>query len=108
MKRGFNMNITVKGGAMSPEEKKIYVDYLTEKYPNVEFTEIELTIEKNEDGTEDVSMKYEYKNREETNIPFSRIARITGYLTTMSRTNDAKTAEINDRVKHGLCPGGDC
>lgn len=94
------MNIAVKGGAMSPEEKKIYADYLTEKYPNVEFTEIELTIEKNEDGTEDVSMKYEYKNREETNVPFTRIRRVTGYLTNMTRTNDAKTAEINDRVKH--------
>ena len=102
------MNITVKGGAMSPEEKKIYVDYLKEKFPNVEFTDIELTIEKNEDGTEDVSMKYEYKNKDETNVPFTRIARITGYLTSsVDRWNNAKRSELTDRVKHGICPGDD-
>lgn len=33
-------------------------------------------------------------------IDFERIRRITGYLTTLSRSNDAKKAEIKDRVKH--------
>lgn len=34
--------------------------------------------------------------------PFERIRRITGYLVgTLSRFNDAKLAEVNDRVKHG-------
>lgn len=34
--------------------------------------------------------------------PFERIRRITGYLVGDVRTwNDAKRAELNDRVKHG-------
>ena len=35
-------------------------------------------------------------------VPFERIRRITGYLTgTVDRWNDAKRAELHDRVKHG-------
>lgn len=35
-------------------------------------------------------------------IRFERIRRITGYLVgTVDRFNDAKRAEVNDRVKHG-------
>lgn len=34
-------------------------------------------------------------------IPFERIRRVTGYLTgSVSRWNDAKRAELHDRVKH--------
>lgn len=34
-------------------------------------------------------------------VPFERIARITGYLVgTEDRWNDAKRAELHDRVKH--------
>ncbi len=34
-------------------------------------------------------------------IPFQRIRRITGYLVgTLARFNDAKRAEVEDRVKH--------
>jgi anaerobic ribonucleoside-triphosphate reductase len=38
-------------------------------------------------------------------VRFERIRRITGYLVgTMDRFNDAKKAEVNDRVKHqGSC-----
>lgn len=36
-------------------------------------------------------------------VPFDRIRRITGYLVgTVERFNNAKRAEVNDRVKHGL------
>ena len=39
--------------------------------------------------------------REEKDIPFERIRRITGYLVgTLDRFNDAKRAEEKDRVKH--------
>jgi len=39
--------------------------------------------------------------REEGNVPFERIRRITGYLVgTLDRFNDAKKSEVNDRVKH--------
>ena len=40
--------------------------------------------------------------REEGNVRFDRIRRITGYLVgTLDRFNDAKKAEERDRVKHG-------
>jgi hypothetical protein len=36
-------------------------------------------------------------------MSFVRLARITGYLTTtVDRWNDAKRAELHDRVKHGI------
>ena len=36
-------------------------------------------------------------------VKFERIRRITGYLVgTIDRFNDAKTKEVQDRVKHGL------
>ena len=38
-----------------------------------------------------------------TGIGFERIRRITGYLVgTLDRFNDAKRAEVNDRVKHSV------
>lgn len=39
-------------------------------------------------------------------VRFERIRRITGYLVgTLDRFNDAKRAEVEDRVKHGLSTG---
>ena len=39
-------------------------------------------------------------------VKFERIRRITGYLVgTLDRFNDAKRAEVNDRVKHRLESG---
>ena len=36
-------------------------------------------------------------------VKFERIRRITGYLVgTLDRFNDGKTAEVKDRVKHGI------
>lgn len=36
-----------------------------------------------------------------TGVKFERIRRVTGYLVgTLDRFNDAKRAEVNDRVKH--------
>ena len=41
--------------------------------------------------------------RETPDAPFERIRRITGYLVgTLDRFNDAKRAEVQDRVKHGV------
>lgn len=34
-------------------------------------------------------------------VRFSRIRRITGYLSSVYSFNDAKKAELADRVKHG-------
>ena len=53
---------------------------------------LSLTLE----GENSISMDYELKERR-----FERIRRITGYLTgTVDCWNDAKRAELNDRVKH--------
>jgi len=39
-------------------------------------------------------------------VGFERIRRITGYLVgTLDRFNDAKRAEVEDRVKHSLSTG---
>lgn len=39
---------------------------------------------------------------------FERIRRITGYLVgTIDRFNNAKRAEVEDRLRHGLCPSQD-
>lgn len=39
-------------------------------------------------------------------VPFERIRRITGYLVgSIDRFNDAKKAEVNDRVKHAVKGG---
>ena len=36
-------------------------------------------------------------------VKFERIRRITGYLVgTIDRINDAKAAEVKERVKHGI------
>lgn len=41
------------------------------------------------------------RNEEESDVKFERIRRITGYLVgTVDRFNDAKKAEVRDRVKH--------
>ncbi len=43
------------------------------------------------------------RSEKEDGIPFERIRRITGYLVgTLDRFNDAKLAEVRDRVKHGM------
>lgn len=75
------------------EERKAYVERGYEKYRNY-LREIELRI----DG-DYVDIWYgtdPLKN-------FERTRRITGYLVgTLDRFNDAKLAEVNDRVKHEI------
>lgn len=57
-------------------------------------------------GTVDIEIDGEYVDltynlRERCDIPFQRIRRVTGYLTgTVDRWNNAKRAELADRVKH--------
>lgn len=69
---------------------EIYKNYLEQKYGRkIEKLNIEL------DG-EYVNLRYTFAK-----VPFNRIRRITGYLTgDISTWNDAKQAELNDRVKH--------
>lgn len=85
------MEIKVIGGSMDAVEKKMYADYIREKYPDKIITELTIVI----DG-EFVNLDFKYDN-----VPFERIRRITGYLVgNMTRWNDAKRAEEADRVKH--------
>ena len=86
------MKITITGGSMSEEEQRAYISHLKTQHPDKIITELEIKI----DG-EFVDLKYSYEI-----VPFQRIRRITGYLVgTLDRFNDAKFAEVGDRVKHG-------
>ena len=87
------MTVTVTGGSLSKAEINTYVQQLKEKNPDKVITSVSFTV----DG-EYVDMSYTYDN-----VPFERIRRITGYLVgTVDRFNDAKRAEVRDRVKHSL------
>ncbi len=87
------MTVTVNGGTMTKAEINAYVEQLKEQNPDKLIKTVDFTI----DG-EFVDMSYTYDN-----VPFERIRRITGYLVgTVDRFNNAKRAEVQDRVKHSL------
>lgn len=78
------------------DQKEInqYVEYVKGLEQNKDKEIEELTIKLV--GDEEVELQYEASS-----IPFERIRRITGYLVgTLDRFNDAKKAEVEDRVKH--------
>lgn len=86
------MTVTVKNGRISDEEKQAYIDRAKKKYPDSHIESMTITL----DG-EFADIVYTF-----TPIKFDRIRRITGYLVgTLDRFNNAKRAEVNDRVKHG-------
>lgn len=87
------MTITVTGGTLPQAEINAYVADLKAANPDKYIKTVDFII----DG-EYVDMKYTYDN-----VPFERIRRITGYLVgTVDRFNDAKRAEVQDRVKHSV------
>ena len=87
------MIITVTGGTLPQAEINSYVAQLKEANPDKYIKTVDFIV----DG-EFVDMKYTYDN-----VPFERIRRITGYLVgTVDRFNDAKRAEVQDRVKHTI------
>ena len=76
--------------ALPKDEIDAYIKRGKEAEPKKELAKIEINV----DG-EFVDLKYHY------NVPFERIRRITGYLVgTTDRWNNAKKAELKDRVKH--------
>lgn len=78
---------------MLVDEVKAIFAHANEQYPNAVGT-VDIEI----DG-EFVDLTYNLKER--SDVPFQRIRRITGYLVgTLDRFNNAKRAEVNDRVKH--------
>ena len=73
-------------------EYETYKNYLEKKYNRKIKT---LSIEYDGDF---VNLRYTFEP-----VPFNRIRRITGYLTGDTETwNNAKKAELNDRVTHGI------
>lgn len=88
-----NVDVEVINGEMDNKEIIAYIDYLNDKFPNEQLTQLTLTI----DG-DYVDMHYHLNP-----LQFERIRRITGYLVgTLDRFNDAKRAEENDRVKYQI------
>ena len=87
------MTVTVTGGTLPQAEINTYVEQLKAQNPDKYIKTVDFIV----DG-DFVDMKYTYDT-----VPFERIRRITGYLVgTVDRFNDAKRAEVQDRVKHSL------
>ncbi len=86
-----NVQITTTGGILTDSEIQAYVDRGRELKPGQKLTALNIAV----DG-DYVDLSYEYDSR-----PFERIRRITGYLVgTLDRFNNAKRAEVLDRVTH--------
>ena len=89
------MKIDVIGEKLPEEEIQAYRKYVREKYPDMKITRLVI---KADGDFVDLTCHTEP-------VPFERIRRITGYLVgTLDRFNDAKRAEVGDRVKHDIAP----
>ena len=87
------IQIKVHDGELSQNEIDSCLDELKKQYPDRQIHSVEFRV----DGAY-VDVKYRYES-----VPFHRIRRITGYLVgTVDRFNDAKRAEVQDRVKHSI------
>ena len=85
------MRINVNGGNISQEEINAYVKHIENEFPDKTIDTLDINV----DG-EFVDLNYTFEA-----YPFERIRRITGYLVgTVDRFNNAKQAEVKDRVKH--------
>ena len=86
-----SIEFVIHGEDMSDEEIAATIEHFQGKYPDLRFKSFDFTL----DG-EYVDVKYTFDS-----APIQRIRRITGYLVgTLDRFNDAKKAEVADRVKH--------
>ncbi len=86
------MTVNVTNGEMKPNEIMAYVSHIKSNNPGMEIEKLDLKI--CDDGYVDANYVLNA-------VPFDRIRRITGYLVgTVDRFNNAKRAEVNDRVKH--------
>jgi len=87
------VEVTVKNGEIPYNEAKAYVIHAYEKYVDKVIDAVFVTLD-----DEYVDLDYHFSTK-----PFERIRRITGYLVgTLDRFNNAKRAEVNDRVKHNV------
>ena len=88
------MTVNVKG-QLTKAEIWNYINYVQAKNPGREIELIEIEVDEDENN---VSLSWTLKK-----VGFERIRRITGYLVgSLSRFNDAKQAEVRDRVKHSI------
>lgn len=86
-----NINVT---GKIPQEEIDRHVKYCLEKYKDKHIKAIDISVDKNDPQYVDITVDF-------GKTPFERIRRITGYLVgSLERFNDAKRAEVEDRVKH--------
>jgi anaerobic ribonucleoside-triphosphate reductase len=75
------------------EDVSGYVEEIKKNNPDKVLKKVEISLA---DDGESVKVKYTFDS-----VGFERIRRITGYLVgTLDRFNDAKRAEVEDRVKH--------
>lgn len=87
------MKVSLKNGDISTvpsEEIEAYKKYITEKYPDEIIDEIILEFE-----GEDVKIE-----THKHSAPFIRIRRVSGYLSKISKMNNAKQSEVAERVPH--------
>ena len=92
MNNKYDFKVNIIGGELGDDEIDVYVKQMIDKHGEDKIDSITIKV----DG-EYVDVETHLK----TVKPFQRIRRITGYLTNLNRANNAKTAEIADRVKHG-------
>ena len=84
------MEIKFTGASMSPQEREAYAARAKKEHPDKEISMMELHI----DG-DNVDITYHWQS-----VPFERIRRITGYLSTSVNFNNGKKAELHDRIVH--------
>ena len=88
------IKVNVTGGNLSNGEKEAYVKRARTLYPERRISEINIKVVDGDYG--DIEFHYDTP-------PFQRIRRVTGYLAgTLDRFNNAKKAEVRDRVKHDV------
>lgn len=87
------IDVKVINGELSDAEKQAYIKRAHELYPGIEISSMDIVVD-----SDYVDIAYHFAP-----VKFQRIRRITGYLVgTLDRFNDAKLAEVHDRVKHDL------
>lgn len=86
-----NIEVNVSGGPIQSEELSAYLTQVQSKQ-RYKIVKADVAV----DGD------YIDVNYTTEQVPFERIRRITGYLVgTTAKWNNAKKAELRDRVKHG-------
>lgn len=91
-KEGEVLKVTVIGTPISEREIENYRELARSKFPHNEIEEIKITVDEDFADIDYV-----------LNSPrFQRVRRITGYLSNLSRFNNAKRAEVSDRLQNGI------